>query len=377
MCTGQKDMLAEFNEANTDVQAEGVEWSWGNYLATLTAAVSAGEAPDVMHVGWGEVVSLGRPYFITIDDYITDDLKTNIREASWTSSRLGDKTYGIPVTEQLNEVLYYRKDVWDNAGISAEPQTWDEFVATAKALQEAGISDAWGMQAQGAPIVTRFLETQFQNGSPVFVEEGDAWVHTLNTPEAIEAGQFWYDIWRTDQVVSQSNLQRSTSDLVPIFAEGNMGMLYDIVQAYFSLRDQYPDMADQIHIAPIMTHKQGATMGGAFALSIFQQADDKDAAWKFVEWATSADIMNRYWVPQAKVLPTRVDVDYPEMPDHILARFQEYQAVQSVFPFIPEWETIKGRVLTPILGQMASEGGLDFETGWQNLIDQTEFVIGA
>src|SRR5688500_11896708 len=55
LCGGQRDLTTEFNENNADVQVEGVEWSWGNYLATLTASVSAGEAPDVMNVGWGEV----------------------------------------------------------------------------------------------------------------------------------------------------------------------------------------------------------------------------------------------------------------------------------------------------------------------------------
>lgn len=375
MCKGQRDLIAEFNAAHPKIQVEPVEWSWSNYLATLTASVTAGEAPDVMNVGWGEVVSLGRPYFISIDSYLDDDLKSNIRPASWMSCKLGDQTFGVPVFEQLNEVLYYREDVWEKAGIAKEPETWEEFVAVAHQLQEAGIDDAWGMQAQGAPIVTRFLETQFQNGSEVFLQEGEKWKHTFDMPEAEEAARFWYSLWRDKKVISQSNLERSTSDLVPVFAEGKMGMLYDIVQAYFTLRQQYPDMADKIRIAPAMRKKTGATMGGAFSLSIFQQSKNKDAAWEFVKWACGADVMNKYWIPTTKVLPTRTDVNYPDMPDHILKRFQEYQAAQRVFPFVPEWEAVKGKVLTPILGEMASDGGVSFESGWKTIKEQTDFVI--
>jgi len=376
LCTGQHDLTAEFNKKSSDVQVEAMEWSWSNYLATLTASVSAGESPDVMNVGWGEVVSLGRPYFITLNDYVTDDLKTNIRPASWTSCKLGEDVYGIPVFEQLNELLYYRQDVWDKAGISTEPVSWVDYVATAKQLQEAGITDAWGMQAQGAPIVTRFLETQIQNLSPVFVQDGDKWSHTLNTPEAKESGEFWYSLWRTEKVISQANLQRSSVQLEPLFADGTLGMYYGITQSYFSMAQTYPDIADSIRIAPIMKKKQGATMGGAFSLSIFEQSKTKDQAWSFVEWATSADIMNRYWIPTTRVLPTRTDVDYPEMPAEVLARFQEYQAAQSVFPFIPTWEDIKGRAFTPVLGEMAAEGGVDFESGWAQLISQTEQAMG-
>lgn len=376
LCNGQHELTAEFNKNHSDAQVEAVEWSWSNYLATLTAAVSAGESPDVMNVGWGEVVSLGRPYFITLNDYITDDLTKNIRPASWTSCKLGDQVYGIPVFEQLNELLYYRTDVWEKAGITQEPVSWTDYVDTAKQLQEAGITDAWGMQAQGAPIVTRFLELQMQNGSPVFVEEGDKWSHTLNTPEGKESGQFWYDLWRTEKVISQANLQRSSTQLEPLFADGTLGMYYGITQSYFSMAQTYPDIADKIRIAPIMTKKQGATMGGAFSLSIFDESQAKDAAWSFVEWATSADIMNRYWIPQTRVLPTRMDVDYPEMPEEVIARFKEYQEAQSVFPFIPTWEDIKGRAFTPVLGQMAAEGGVDFESGWAQLVSQTEEAMG-
>ena len=374
MCNGQKQMITDFNAANPKIQVEAVEWSWGNYLATLQAAVSAGEAPDIMNVGWGEVISLGRPYFITLDSYLDDDLKNNINVASWNSSRFGDQTLGIPVFEQLNEVLYYRSDVWEKAGVTSEPQTWADYLAVAKQLQAAGITDTWGMQASGAPITSRFIETQFQNNSPLFVQNGDKWQHTLDTPESREAGQYWYDLWQGAKVISQSNLQRAGSDLEPVFAEGKMGMLNAITQTYFSLVQAHPELADTIRIAPPAKQKSGATMGGAFALSIFQQSKNKDAAWEFVKWASSAAIGNKIWIPTTKVLPTRKDVSYPQMPDHIQKRFAEYQAVQRIFPLVPQWEEIKGKVLTPGLGQMAS-GAVDFDTGWKNLIDQTNFVM--
>jgi multiple sugar transport system substrate-binding protein len=375
MCQGQKDLIADFNSTHPNIQVESVEWSWGNYLSTLTAAVSAGEAPDVMHVGWGEVVSIGRPYFETIDSYLTDDLKKNIRPASWTSSIFDGKTYGVPVSEQLNEVLYYRTDVWEKAGIDKEPETWDDYVAVGKKLIEAGFTDAWAMQASGAPIITRLLETQFQNGSPMYIQDGDKWKQSLDTPEAIEAGKYWYSLWREHKIISQANLQRTTADVIPLFADGKIGMMNDIVQAYFTFVQDHKDILDKIRIAPVMRKKAPATMGGAFALSMFKQSKSKQAAWEFIQWATSVDVMNKYWVPQGKILPTRLDAKYPDMPDYIKDRLIDYQANQKVFPFIPEWESIKGKVLTPVLGEMAT-GAMDFDTGWENIIKQTDFLIG-
>lgn len=373
MCKGQRDLVKEFNDSHPNIVVEPVEWSWGNYLATLTASVSAGEAPDIMNVGWGEVVSLGRPYFEPLDSYINDDLKQNINPASWTSSKLNDKTYGIPVFEQLNEVEYFRQDVWDNAGITKEPETWEDYVQVLKTLKDSGISDPWGMQANGAPIVSRFLEIQFQNGSDVFKNDGDKWTHTFNTPEAKEAAKFWYDLWNDFGVIPKGNLQRSTSDLEPLFKEGKVGLLSNITQSYFSMVSTYPDIADQIRVAPVMRNKVGATLGGAFGMSMFLQSKAKQAAWEFIAWATSKDVMQKYWVPTAKVLPTRKDVPLPKMHEQVTTRMAEYQKAQRVFPFFPDWEAVKGKVLTPVLGEMAG-GKVDFETGYQNIIKQIEFL---
>ena len=375
MCKGMQTMVADFNSSHKSIQVEAVEWSWSNYLATLTAAVSAGEAPDVMHVGWGEVVSLGRPYFEPLDSYLTDDLKTNIRDASWTSSRIDGKTLGVPVTEQLNEVHFYLEDVWAKAGISAPPKTWAEYVAAGQKLMSAGVGEAFGVPASGAPIVTWWLEAQFQNNSPVFVKDGDKWKHTLSTPEAIEAGKFWYGMWNDSKVIAQANLQRAGSDvMVPLFVDGKLGLLSAIVQTYFSLVHDHPEIKDRLRVAPVTRQKSPATMGGAFALSMFQQAKDKQAAWEFIQWGTSADVMKRYWVPLAQVLPTRKDVSYPDMTEKVAAGLQEYQQSQKVFPFIPEWEAIKGKVLTPVLGELAS-GGVGFDAGWDTLVKQIEIVI--
>jgi ABC-type glycerol-3-phosphate transport system substrate-binding protein len=138
--------------------------------------------------------------------------------------------------------------------------------------------------------------------------------------------------------------------------------------------ETYPELADKIRLLPPLRRVNGATVGGAFSLSMFKQARNKDAAAEFISWATTADTMNRFWIPNGHILPTRVDVRYPAMPDYIQQRFGEYQAVQRVFPFVPEWETVKGKVLTPILGDMAT-GAVDFDTGWNTLISQTNFVL--
>src|SRR5689334_16382873 len=78
-------MVSDWNAANADIQVEVIKWTWDTYFATMTAAIGADEAPDVMNVGWGEVVELGRPHFLDLTPMLTDEIKAGFNPSSFTS----------------------------------------------------------------------------------------------------------------------------------------------------------------------------------------------------------------------------------------------------------------------------------------------------
>ena len=82
-----------------------------------------------------EFASLG--YLYALDG--TELLEGNFLETPLSSNVYDGKTYGVPqVTDTLG--LMYNKKLFEEAGISAPPTTWDEVVTTATALREkAGV----------------------------------------------------------------------------------------------------------------------------------------------------------------------------------------------------------------------------------------------
>ncbi|MGI6214578.1 MAG: ABC transporter substrate-binding protein [Christensenellales bacterium] len=102
------------------------------------------------------------------------------------------KYFGIPlVTER--EILYYRKDLFEDAGIEV-PTTLEELWDAAEALTDVD-AGVYGIVSRGltAAAVTQFSSYLYSMGGDFLDENGNA---NLDTPEAIKAFKFYGDMLR-------------------------------------------------------------------------------------------------------------------------------------------------------------------------------------
>ncbi|MBA2520007.1 MAG: extracellular solute-binding protein [Chloroflexia bacterium] len=368
-------MVARWNEENPDVQVEVIKWTWETYFATMTAAIGAGEAPDIMNVGWGEVVQFGRLHFLDVATMLTPEAKAGFHETSFKSCTYGDAIYGLPVFEQMNQVLYYRSDVAEEAGVSFEGDSlsWDDLVSAAQAMttdERSGL----GVNGMGRGIVEPFAPFQYQNDSQMVVEDGATLQSTFSTEESTAAARFFIDLWTEHGIVNPNNLGKGYTELVTDIGLGSVAMFHGITQNYFAIGQLYPEIADLIKIAPPQIGRRAATIGGAFSMSIFKYTPAPEEAYRFIEWATSNENLAAYWLPLGNVLSTRPEVPSPGLPDDVAASFLQYQEVQEVFPFVTQWEEIRERVLTPRLAQAAG-GQRSFDDIWPEIEEETQAAL--
>ena len=117
----------------------------------LQTALNSGDAPDIfMARGGGKlaaVVEAGQVQDLT--DALSDDTKAALGEASLAALSVDDKIYGVP-SSVLPGGIYYSKDLFAQAGITAPPTTFDELSDDVDKLKAAGIApialgakDAW------------------------------------------------------------------------------------------------------------------------------------------------------------------------------------------------------------------------------------------
>lgn len=133
-----KAMIADFNKTNPDIKIDVSMTPTDQWKAKINTALSAGSGPDL----WG---AFSRPQLdIDIKSGLIADLTgqidlTNVLPAAVDAVTVGDKVWAAPSGRYTVGICYHR-DLFDKAGITAEPTTWAELRTAMEALKSNDIT---------------------------------------------------------------------------------------------------------------------------------------------------------------------------------------------------------------------------------------------
>ncbi|GIP31410.1 sugar ABC transporter substrate-binding protein [Paenibacillus sp. J2TS4] len=196
------------------------------------------------------------------------------------------KLFGVPVVTE-REILYYRKDLFEQHNLQP-PQTLEEMMEIAKKLHDPS-NEFYGFVSRGqrSPAVTQFSSFLYAMGGD-FMQDGQA---TLNTPEAIEAFQYYGDMLKDYGPPGVLNM--SWPQAAGVFAQGKVAMYTDADSVFPNMTDpSKSEVSDKVGFAvfpagPKGQHPYNVTSWG---LAINAKSKQQDAAWEFIRWATSKEI---------------------------------------------------------------------------------------
>ncbi|MEJ1921782.1 ABC transporter substrate-binding protein [Microbacterium sp. KHB019] len=146
-----EDAAAAFHEENPEVTIKVTSIQNEDMDGKLQTAVNSGDMPDIFMARGGgklaDIVGAGKVKDLT--DLIDDDVKTAFGDAPFSAFTVDGKIYGMP-SAVLPGGIFYSKDLFEQAGITAEPTTIDELGEAVDKLKDAGIApialgakDAW------------------------------------------------------------------------------------------------------------------------------------------------------------------------------------------------------------------------------------------
>lgn len=132
--------IAGFEKKNPNIHVKAVNAGTNkDEYTALNNALKAGKgAPDLVQI---EYYAL--PQF-AINKQVQDLRQFGAGKYSgfytpgtWSSVNIQGGTYGLPI-DSGPMALFYNKEVFDKAGISEAPKTWDEFYEDAKKIRKVG-----------------------------------------------------------------------------------------------------------------------------------------------------------------------------------------------------------------------------------------------
>lgn len=128
-------MIQDFNKENPDIEVEFLNVAWDSVVEKETAAFSAGSGPDISFQTEQFPLYAKNGYLLSLDDYADDEKLAGYPESALEYCSQDGKLMGIPFVA-LNSVMFYNKDMFEEAGITQVPTTWEELRETAKKLTQ-------------------------------------------------------------------------------------------------------------------------------------------------------------------------------------------------------------------------------------------------
>ncbi|WP_423918761.1 ABC transporter substrate-binding protein [Frigoribacterium sp. 2-23] len=285
-------------ETGIKVDLEVIPWS--DLYNRILTAVSSGEGPDVLNIGNTWAVSLqSSGAFVPWEGDALKEIGGQDRfvQSSWaTGGAEGQAPTSVPLYG-LSYSLYYNTKMFEAAGITEPPATWDEFVADAKKLtidtNGDGTIDQWGVTMAGSSVSNNAHQAfvrGLQNGGSLYTKDGKP---QFDNDGVVKGVKEWVDLIAADKVVSPSDAESvNGSDMAATFAQGKAAMFFDQAPgANLAARD-FKDYA----AAPVPLEKAGATgLEGTMShvaginISVFKNSKNVSASEDFVKFLTSDD----------------------------------------------------------------------------------------
>ncbi|MFD0222447.1 ABC transporter substrate-binding protein [Streptomyces hirsutus] len=368
-----KEIIADFEKANPDIKVEYVGIASTEYQSKVDTAIQGGGLPDVGGVGAAMLAGFAAQKALdplddrlgesSLDGKLNKDMVESLRAAGGGD----DELYSIP-TSANNGVLYYRTDLFEKAGLE-EPTTWDRFFKAADKLSDKGKNEFGYTIRGGAGSIAQALDAMYgQSGITTFWDSTGEKT-TVNDPKNVEALEKYAGLFK--KVTPAADLNNDFTKMVAQWDSGTIGMLNHNLGSYQDHVKAFG--ADKFRGIPQPTGPDGARVqvsNPVDGLGVFQSSENKDAAWKFIEYATSHEANSKFnesagqvpahldaakddWIQKAE--PTKLAAD---------ALSDGSTTIVQLPYYLPDWNTISKADNEPgfqkvLLGDMSAKDFLD------------------
>ncbi|MBD0378634.1 extracellular solute-binding protein [Paenibacillus sedimenti] len=212
-----------------------------------------------------------------------DEVYTKFAPGAWMPYFYDGGYYAVPETQAFS-VMYYRKDILQNLGLSV-PDTWDDVYRMLPVLQQNGMNFT--------PVEhSIFLQ---MHGLEYYKQDGSG--TGLSSEKGFEAFKAWTDLQ------NKYGIDQKSDNFVQHFRNGSYPIGVADLNAYLQLTVAAPELNGVWGVAPIPGVKQedgtvvrwtGGNGGDQFASAIFKHTKKPQESWEFLKWWMSADVQERY-----------------------------------------------------------------------------------
>ncbi|MGY5342031.1 ABC transporter substrate-binding protein [Paenibacillus glucanolyticus] len=366
-----ENAIAKFNESQDDIVVKTL--SNQDHQKQLTA-ISGGSAPDIIVTQWnnigpwsaaGAVQSLEE--FIKRDGYDT----SQIIPAALDRMKVNHEIFGLPISMSMANKLFYNKQAFEEAGLTAPPETLEELFAYAKKLTK---KDAKGNITQMGfipdyPWIDNVFWPIIFNGS---WDDGSGKL-TANQEANVKAIDYQMNYYREFGQESIDKFKSGMGGLEtpqdPILT-GKLSMIIGWENWYVEHRGEDKEVGVAPFPYPAANPElKGSGMVSPIAMFIPSKAKHQDEAWKVMQYLLGEDVQIEYSIEFGSIPVLTKALDNPKLTENqeVKELWDYYESAKNPnlkgFPnsiYINEYlQTLNEETEKALKGQITAQEAMD------------------
>jgi len=302
-------IIRDFQSQNPGITVVYRQFSFEDYEKEIVNALAAGTGPDIwmIHQSWlpkhiGKLAPLPEKISGLDQPLMTfRDFQDQFVEVAVQDLTLGGQIYAMPLYVDTL-ALYYNRDLFNNAGITAPPNSWDEFNSAVERLTKidsssniiqsgAAIGTSQNVNRSTDILTALMLQsgvrmTDINNTSATFSRSVN------NTPVGEVALRYYTDFANPNvRTYAWNNSQHYSIDA---FTEGTVAMMFNYSHQAGILNQRAARLNYAIAPMPQISESDIKNYANYWAVAVSKNSPVSNEAWRFTAYLTSKEGASSY-----------------------------------------------------------------------------------
>jgi len=302
-------VITDFKAQNPSIDVKYQMFTYEQYEQGFLNALAAGTGPDILmiHNTWlpkhgdklAPLPATGVPD--TKNPFTLQNFKEQFVDVAYQDLVYNNQIYGLPLyVDTLG--LYYNKDLFNSAGITSPPQTWEEVnrdVQLLTKLDNSGNITQSGFSLGTARNINRstdiLTDMMIQSGVQMTsVDQRSATFGTTISGQRVGEIALQYYI----NFASPRNQNYSWNDnqhySIDAFTEGTLAMMLGYAHDSQIIRSKAPRLNFAIAKAPQASLTDVRNFANYWAVAVTAKSAHSVESWKFLNYLTSKEGVTNY-----------------------------------------------------------------------------------
>lgn len=341
-----------FTAANANIEVKVEIFPWANRDQALATAIAGGKAPDVVYLIPDQLPKYAKS-IEPADTYLDAAAKADYLPNVVKSVTIDGKMMGAPILTSALALVCNSK-IFAEVGQATYPSTWDEMLAMAPAFKAKGYDMTAYFGDVKNSLNTTFYPLLWQAGGDVFGADGKS--VAFNGEGGRKALGF------LKQLVDGGYVDKSLLTSQPPLEQTRLAQNKVACIWNYTPQDVAPFWGkENIKVLPPLKETTSMQYGTVGSLVMFKSAEHKEAAGKWISYATAAEAAKAYDT-KSGFFGARKSVGALYSSDPVLGELEKYVGTTTVGPLHEKSRDVMG-VLAPeiqaaLLGQKPVEQAL-------------------